>query len=269
MKRLLAALLLCAFPAFGADVTITDMPARSTGPGGALVATDVYHTEDGAETAAYKATLAEIVTFAETTIDSCTLEVDFPANIKTDVIGESTAATGVTIDGVLLKDGSITAGGAGNGITGSGAAVLKVDGNAQTVELGDPATDPVTVTDAGQLHVSDDRITGTYFVSANIVPGDTASVLLLRAPFAITLQRLDCVGLGGTSVNIEVEECDANGANCVDSDAAPISCTTTNANDASITDSTIDAGDYINLTADTEVGTFTEVSVTLQYTVTQ
>ena len=264
LKLWMLSLLLVSMPAYAVDQTIADLDPRGT-----LAATDLLECEATGTPGSYKCTLSEVVTFAEGTADSFTLEVDFPADLKTDVISESTADTGVTIDGVLLKNGAITVGGSGNGITGNGSAILKVDGNAQVVELGDPATDPVTVTDAGQLHVSDERVTGTYFVSANIVPGDTASVLLFRAPFAITLKRLDCVGLGGTSVNIEVEECDANGANCVDSDAAPISCTTTNANDASITDSTIDAGDYINLTADTEVGTFTEVSVTLQYTVTQ
>jgi len=35
--------------------------------------------------------------------------VDFPNDLKTDIISESTGATGVTIDSVLLKDNEVTA----------------------------------------------------------------------------------------------------------------------------------------------------------------
>lgn len=44
-------------------------------------------------------------------------KVDFPDDIKVDVIAESTSAAGVTVDGVLLKDNNVTVGTAGAVIT--------------------------------------------------------------------------------------------------------------------------------------------------------
>lgn len=271
MKRFklwLASLLLTVAPLYAVDKTIAELDARVT-----LAATDVLECEATGTPGSYKCTLAEVVTFTEGTANSFTLEVDFPGDIKTDVIGESTAATGVTIDGILLKDGSATFAGSGNGIVGNGSATLKIDGNAQITEIGDPATDPVTVTDAGQLHVSDQRISGVYHFSTVLEdPADADAFLLMKAPYGLTITDIDCIvdpAGTGESVVIDIQECDSSGDTCVTVDAA-ITCSNTGAaDDGTLTNGVIDSADWINLDIGTVTGTVTQVALTVKYVVTQ
>ena len=61
----------------------------------------------------------------------------------------------------------------------------------------------------------------------------------------ITITAIDCFVTSGTSAQIEIEECDANGANCATTDAA-ITCTTSDvADDGSLSNASIDALDWV------------------------
>lgn len=78
------------------------------------------------------------------------------AGIKADVIAESTAATGVTADGVLLKDNGITASGTNtlSGTTTISGALIN-SGGEKTVMIAIPDATPYTVlaANSGKIHI--------------------------------------------------------------------------------------------------------------------
>jgi len=102
----------------------------------------------------------------------------------------------------------------------------------------------------------------------NIDPSaTTTNWFFFRAPLAITITGVDCIVDAATSVVMTPQECDANGANCVDIEAA-ITCATTNTTEASTVDNaSIDAGDWINVTRGTKTGSPTQAVLCLEFTV--
>ena len=83
---------------------------------------------------------------------------------------------------------------------------------------------------------------------------------------AATLVSLDCVTLGGGDIDVDIQECDANGANCATSGATLTDVTTTNQNDVSFTDAAFDAGDWIKMVLTNQAGTTDQLSCTIQWT---
>lgn len=85
-----------------------------------------------------------------------------------------------------------------------------------------------------------------------------------------TVTDIVCLADDGTSVVIRVDECDNNGANCAGLDGATtITCLANDdtADDGTLSNATIDDGDWIRLDIGTVTGT-TQLSVCVQYTVT-
>ena len=96
-------------------------------------------------------------------------ELENKGTFKSDVIAEATAATGVTADGVLMKDGGVTATAASvfTGVTSSGATVHT--GGVKTLAIVLPDADTtILAADSGKIHhianVSADR---TYTLPGN------------------------------------------------------------------------------------------------------
>lgn len=153
-------------------------------------------------------------------------------------------------------------------ITGSGTGALVIDGAGQDIDLGDNATDPVHVTDAGLLKVSDDRVVGRYWFGGVIEdPTDADAFLLFKPETAITITDINCISVAGTSVVIDIQECDANGGTCGTVDATITCGTTSSADDGTLTNGAIDANDWIKWDIGNVTGSVTELSVNVWYTV--
>lgn len=102
----------------------------------------------------------------------------------------------------------------------------------------------------------------------NIDPASTVTNWLFwRTTKAITVTSIDCIVDASTSVVMTLQECNANGASCADTEAA-ITCGTTNTQVAggSIDDTAIDATDWIRVTRGTVSGSPTQVSLCMTYT---
>jgi hypothetical protein len=102
----------------------------------------------------------------------------------------------------------------------------------------------------------------------NIDPdATTTDWIFFRAEAAITVTGIDCLVDAATSVVATVQECDGNGANCSNIEAA-ITCAATNTTEAtSIDNASVDAGDWVRVTRGTKTGSPTQVNVCVTYTV--
>jgi len=99
---------------------------------------------------------------------------------------------------------------------------------------------------------------------------DTASTvtswLFFKSKAAITVTAIDCIVDAATSVVMTLRECDANAANCTDTEAA-ITCATTNSpHSGGIDDAAVDSGDWMRVTRGTVTGTITQASLCMTYT---
>lgn len=103
--------------------------------------------------------------------------------------------------------------------------------------------------------------------TANIDPASAVtSWFVWKAPHAVTITGLDCLVDAATSVVLTARECDADGANCTDIEAA-MTCGTTNTTEASgIDNNSIDAGDTIRITRGTVTGTPTQAVMFIEFT---
>lgn len=107
---------------------------------------------------------------------------------------------------------------------------------------------------------------GTKCVTINAATA-SSDFLVERFPMAITINAVHVMQLGATNVIGGLDECDGNGANCaaVDSD---ITAESTNANDdGTLSNPSIDAGDWIQWHTTSVSGTNTQVGVCFDYTV--
>ena len=89
-----------------------------------------------------------------------------------------------------------------------------------------------------------------------------------RAPVAITITAVHVLCIGGTSLTGQLWEYDANGANGAVVDSADIVASAgTNANDdGTLSNPSIDAGDYVGWRTSSISGTPTRLIVTFEYT---
>lgn len=76
-------------------------------------------------------------------------------------------------------------------------------------------------------------------------PTATDDFLIWRTPVAITIIAIHGVLLTGTNVIGGIDECDSNGANCVAVDSDITFNGSLDSDDGSLTNATIDAGDWI------------------------
>ena len=100
-------------------------------------------------------------------------------------------------------------------------------------------------------------------------PVDTDDILIMKAPYGMTITKVDCIVQGTTSITGQLQECDSAGANCADTDASgDIACDADGAaDDGSLSNASIDSGDWILWKSTSASGTPTFLTVTFQYTV--
>ena len=83
---------------------------------------------------------------------------------------------------------------------------------------------------------------------------------------AVTITAIDCIVDAATSVVLTLRECDANGANCGNTEAA-ITCATTNTTQSGgIDDAAVAAGSLMRITRGTVTGSPTQAHLCVTYT---
>lgn len=109
------------------------------------------------------------------------------------------------------------------------------------------------------------------FSKSFIITGVTSSGdfgAIWKTPAAITITSVNVVQVGATNVVGQLDECDADGANCVTVDSSDITADGGNdADDGSLSNASIDANDWIGWHTTSVSGTNTRISVTFNYTV--
>ena len=99
-------------------------------------------------------------------------------------------------------------------------------------------------------------------------PTSSADAAIWRVPYAITIRAIHGVQVGGTNVIGMLTECDSNGLNPVVVDSADMTITTSNVDDdGSLSNPSIDSGDYVGWATTSVSGTITRVTITFEYTV--
>jgi hypothetical protein len=100
-------------------------------------------------------------------------------------------------------------------------------------------------------------------------PTDGDLILFYKAPYALTISDVDCIvdpADSSESVVIDIQECNSTGDSCVTIDAT-ITCDNDGAaDDGSLSNATIDAGDWVAFDVGTVTGTVTAVSTTVKWT---
>ncbi|MCC6933034.1 MAG: hypothetical protein IT292_07250, partial [Deltaproteobacteria bacterium] len=141
-----------------------------------------------------------------------------------------------------------------------------------------------TVTAAGQISVDTSATSGNmlrfYGDAERALPAYLTKSFLLpspnsgsdypvwRVPYAITIRNIYVLTVGGTNVVGGLDETDANGANAVAIDADITGSAGTNASDdGTLSNPSLDAGDYLFWHTTSVSGTPTSVTVTVNYTV--
>ena len=165
---------------------------------------------------------------------------------------------------------------------GDGFCLVDVDPacGALRVQVCQGATDlkGIILPDAGGLGFGDNQIMVgtanhvTSFVSMPPVcltianPVDASDPVWFKAPAAMTVNGINCVIVGGTSVAVDVQECTATDpTTCATLDAA-VTCDTNGAtDDGAFSNPTIDAGDWVRVFTGAPSGSVTQVTVCLSY----
>ena len=98
------------------------------------------------------------------------------------------------------------------------------------------------------------------------VTNPTASddFLCYRFPFAVTIIAINAVCHDGTSVAFKINECDANGDNPAQI-CDSITATTTNTA-GTITNASVDSGDYISYVSTANTGSVTKLLININFT---
>ena len=202
----------------GGDIE-TDTITEATNDSGVIIEgvtckdNDLSATDVTASAATSTATLAVSSTSAFTGI------ADFTTSLKADTINESTVAAGVTIDGVLCKDGGVVfAGGAsieidtineatsGSGVTIDGVLCKDNDISATDVTAAGNISAVGTVT--GTTVTSSGNVTGAAVTATGAVTGATVTATgavtgaTVTATGAISANSLDVVTLVDTAAII-------------------------------------------------------------------
>lgn len=110
-----------------------------------------------------------------------------------------------------------------------------------------------------------DSITDAITTITILNPADGDDPLWFKNPKAFTVTSLNCVTLGGGDIDVDIQECDANGANCASGGIALTDVTTTNQADTSFTDAEIDANDYLKMVLTNQSGTTDQLSCILGF----
>ena len=97
-------------------------------------------------------------------------------------------------------------------------------------------------------------------------PEAADSFFLFKAPYAFTVTDIDCIVGAATSATIDINQCTSAGASCTSLDAA-IACDTDGAaDDGTLSNAGVAAGDWISIDVDSVSGTPGHVAVSMTYT---
>jgi hypothetical protein len=120
---------------------------------------------------------------------------------------------------------------------------------------------------------------GTVDVNANVLqrqenfvvktPVDADDFLLFKAQQAITITDIHVITIGGTSIAVDIQECDSAGANCVTVDAAITATTSGAEDDGTLTNGVIDAGDWLKVVLAAPSGTVDFLTGSIYYTIAE
>ena len=106
----------------------------------------------------------------------------------------------------------------------------------------------------------------SFSVTAITSAGDFGAIW--KTPSDITIKAIDVVQVGATNVVGQLDECDSNGANCVTIDSSDITADgNDDADDGSLSNSSVDASDWIGWHTTSVSGTNTRITVNYKYTV--
>jgi hypothetical protein len=147
------------------------------------------------------------------------------------------------------------------GYVDSVTSAIQTQLNAKASLTGEETLTTKTI-DADDNVLQDLPISQTFTI---VAPQDADDPLIYKFPRAATLVSLSCVALGGGTISVDIQECDADGANCTTTGATIASCGATNTDDSTLTDAAVDATDWYKLVIGAPSGTVDQVSVSLQW----
>ena len=100
-------------------------------------------------------------------------------------------------------------------------------------------------------------------------PAATDDIIVMKAPYGMTIISTSCIVQGTTSVHGQLQECDSAGANCADTDDTDdITCDADGAaDDGTLSNASIDSGDWIMWKTTSIADTPTFLTVTFKYLV--
>ena len=168
--------------------------------------------------------------------------------------------------------------GANNSQIDSSANTFIIGGSATKIQLSTSGNVGVNSASPGQtLDVQGTvRATGIslptgHFTKSFVITSATSASdfgNILRAPLAMTIKAVHCLAVGGTNVVGQLQECDSAGLNCADVDSDMTCTAATNVNDdGSLSNPSIDAGDYLGIKTTSVSGSNSNISWTFEYTV--
>ena len=98
-------------------------------------------------------------------------------------------------------------------------------------------------------------------------PTDTDDFLLFKTSQAITITDIHAIVQGGTSISVAVQECSATGTSCVAVDSAITADADWAEDDGTLSNGTIDAGDWIKVVLGTPSGTVNFLTGSIYYNI--
>ena len=188
-------------------------------------------------------------------------------------IGVGEGVVTITGGGLTSTAGTTTLGTVAGAVDAGGATSFEVPNGANptTDAAGEIAVDTSAAPGSGIRFYGDAAYTiaGTYSKSFVITsPTASADAAIWRVPYNITIKAIHGVQVGGTNVVGMLTENDSNGLNPVVVDSADMTITTSNVNDdGSLSNPTLDAGDYLGWATTSVSGTITRVTITYEYVI--
>lgn len=154
-----------------------------------------------------------------------------------------------------------------SGTTSPTITVEAVPSNATVNAAGEVTID--TTTDQIRWYGTAQQQLSPKLTLSVVVPSvaDTDDMLIMKAPYGMTITALDCIVSAATSATINIQECDSAGANCVDTATSDLACDTDGANTTTLNNATVDSGDWLKLDVASISGTPGTLTVTVTYTI--
>lgn len=96
-------------------------------------------------------------------------------------------------------------------------------------------------------------------------PVDADDFLLFKAQTAMTITDIHVIAQGGTSISVDIQECNSSGASCATVDAAITADTDGAEDDGALSNGTIDAGDWVKVVLGAPSGTVNYLAGSIYY----